>query len=387
MIPAPVEAVRNTSSAVEDLNSRQLRKKDMKKQIGAFLLLLMLVCTMCTVSAQAAVHSDEEAKQIMDQAFSSGDLEVVIEWACTLSVDQNQADREVRSYAKHLEELLSEVALKNGRLLTRTNWPWQTEPFYAGGATTVVYKFNISSQNTKKVKVLTSEKSAYRQALTALKKRDYSTNFYSEDNAYFETFKLALQHHPEYNYGVGIWKSSDGTCGYRNTGALSNSGIKKRMAKADAKADAILKSIIKKGMTKKEKLQAIHDYLVRYCQYDEEAQGTEYSEVFTAYGCLVRKKAVCQGYAAAFNLLAGKAGISSIMVAGTAGGGSHAWNYIKNGSNYYYIDVTWDDPLPDRGSKASVPHKYFYVDQKMLSQNHQWNKTESAKKYVDYAKI
>lgn len=39
---------------------------------------------------------------------------------------------------------------------------------------------------------------------------------------------------------------------------------------------------------------------------------------------------------------------------GEAGGGSHAWNYVKDGSSYRYIDVTWDDPVQDQGAKAAV---------------------------------
>ena len=49
-----------------------------------------------------------------------------------------------------------------------------------------------------------------------------------------------------------------------------------------------------------------------------------------------------------------KAGICSIAVPGEAGGGSHAWNYVKDGSSYRYIDVTWDDPVQDQGAKAAV---------------------------------
>ena len=194
------------------------------------------------------------------------------------------------------------------------------------------YRFDISSQFTKKVTVLSSEKSAYTRALKALKKRDYSTNFYAENAMYYDTFVLALQHHPEYNYGIMIWKSADGTFGYRPSGDLSTSAIKSKMIKADTKADAVLKKIIKKGMTNKQKLKAIHDYLVKNCVYKERVSAGNYHDAFTAYGCLINKEAVCQGYAAAFNLLALKAGIRSIAVTGDAGGSSHAWNYVKNGS-------------------------------------------------------
>lgn len=344
---------------------------------------LLCVCLAAARPVAAATAYDEaDIRQIMDQAFANGELEVSITIDRTFSVDENQAKQEAKSYADQLGEYLSEAALKNGKLMNGTSYS-----FVITERNRVTYKFDISSQFTKKVTVLGSEKSAYKQALKALKKRDYTTNFYAEDAMYYDTFVLALQHHPEYNYNVMIWKSTDGTFGYRPGGKLSTAAMKSKMSKAKTKADAILEKIIKKSMTNKQKLKAIHDYLVKNCVYDESELKSGYDDAYTAYGCLVKKKAVCQGYAAAFNLMAQEVGISTIVVAGDAGGGSHAWNYVKNGSSYRYIDATWDDPVPDRGSAAAVSRKYFYLTQKQLELTHTWDKTENAKKYVDYASV
>lgn len=359
------------------MNKRWMRK------LGGFLFVLVCVLLAAGVPASAAtVQSDAEILRIMNLAFANGDLEVNITVERTFATSEYQAKAEAEAYASELMVLLEEAALNNGKLMNGTSYS-----YVIVDNRLITYKFDISAQNMKSVKVLTSEKSAYKQALRALKNCDYTTNFYSEDGMYYGTFVLALQHHPEYNYNVVIWKATDGTFGYRPGGELTASKIKTKMSKTDAKANAIIKRIITAGMTNKQKLQAIHDYLVKYCVYDESASGSGYDDAFTAYGCLVKGSAVCQGYAGAFNLLATKAGICSIAVGGEAGGGSHAWNFVKNGSTYRYIDATWDDPLPDRGSKASVPHKYFYVTQAQLALNHTWDKTEYAKKYVKYAKV
>lgn len=346
-----------------------------------FVFACVLLAAFAPVHA-ATAGSDEEIRQIMDQAFANGDLEVSITVDRTFAMSEYQAKVEAEAYANELMALLEQAAISNGKLMNGTSYS-----YVIVDSKQVTYKFDISSRYTKNVKVLTSEKSAYKQALKALKSRDYTTNFYSEDAMYYSTFVLALQHHPEYNYNVTIWKSTDGTCGYRPGKELDESEIKIKMTRTNTKANAIIEKIIKNGMTNKEKLLAIHDYLVKNCAYDEYAPKKGYDDAYSAYGCLVKKKAVCQGYAGAFNLLATKAGICSIAVGGEAGGGSHAWNYVKNGSTYRYIDATWDDPLPDRGSKASVPHKYFYMSQAELAKNHTWDKTEYAKKYVDYAKV
>lgn len=355
------------------------------QRAGVCIFVLMCALLAAAVPVRATtIYNESEIRGVMEQAFENGDLEVSITMDRIFSVDVNQAKQEADVYARELIGMLEEAALKNGKLMNGTSYSFT---IVRGG--TVTYKFDISAQFTKPVTVLTSEKNAYQQALRALQARDYSTNFYSEDAMYYDTFVLALQHHPEYNYNLKIWKSTDGTCGYRLGTKLTESSVESKMTKAEVKADAILNKIIKKGMTNKQKLKAIHDYLVRNCVYDESAPQSGYNDAYTAYGCLIRKKAVCQGYAAAFNLLALKCGIRSIAVSGDAGGYSHGWNYVKNGSTYRYVDATWDDPVPDRGSKAAVKQKYFYLTEKQLDKigTHSWDKTEHANKYVDYASI
>lgn len=380
MIPVLAEAARNTSSVAEDrLNGDRLMSRKWMQKTACFLTVFAcaLLAAFVPVKAETA-RDDADIRRIMEQAIANGDSQVSITVERTFSVDEYQAKKEAEEYGDELGMLLGEAALQNGKLMSGTSYIWQILD-----NKTVTYKFDIPSE-LKKVTVLTSERSAYSHAVNALKKRDYETVFYAEDGMYFDTFNLALMHHPEYNYYTQLRRETDGTFGFRSGGGLSVSQIKSKMTQTNTKVNAVIKKIIKKGMTNKQKLQAIHDYLVKNCAYDKYASAGRYDDAFTAYGCLLKKKAVCQGYAAAFNLLAAKAGIRSIAVCGEAGGDSHAWNYVKNGSSYRYIDVTWDDPLPDGGSKAKVSRKYFYLTQKGLEWTHTWDKTEHAKKYVTW---
>lgn len=73
-----------------------------------------------------------------------------------------------------------------------------------------------------------------------MKKRDYSTSYCADGAVYYETFVLALQHHPEYNYSLVIWKSTDGTFDYRAGNDLSAAQITGKIKQANAKANAII---------------------------------------------------------------------------------------------------------------------------------------------------
>ncbi|MBR6404236.1 MAG: hypothetical protein IKS48_12690 [Eubacterium sp.] len=113
----------------------------------------------------------------------------------------------------------------------------------------------------------------------------------------------------------------------------------------------------KKGVnptwTDMEKFVYIHDYLVRNCEYDV-AKTMEHR--YDTYGVLVEKKAVCQGYALAVNALANKLGLESHYVSSEEM--NHGWNMVKINGKYYMMDVTWDDPTPDRLGR--VDHYYMF---------------------------
>ncbi len=122
----------------------------------------------------------------------------------------------------------------------------------------------------------------------------------------------------------------------------------------------------------KEKL--IHDYIVSSVAYGypsgkKEPEGDAYS----AYGALVLKKAVCNGYAEAMKLLCDLSGVPCKMIFGTADGENHAWNLIKLDKEWYHVDATWDDPEPDDAS--CIMYTYFNVNDAQMKTDHNWNAT------------
>lgn len=109
-------------------------------------------------------------------------------------------------------------------------------------------------------------------------------------------------------------------------------------------------------MTQKEKARVYYDWLIKHCAYDlEEAQafGPGPSEAFAfpahkAYGALIDGKAVCDGYAKAYNLFLMLEGIDC----GTESTPDHMWSTATLDGVLYHIDPTW-------GDTESNPDKYF----------------------------
>lgn len=62
------------------------------------------------------------------------------------------------------------------------------------------------------------------------------------------------------------------------------------------------------------------------------------------YGAIVSHKAVCAGYAAAYQFLLQKFGLEALYVCGQChDGGYHAWSVVRLEGDYYHVDATWGD--------------------------------------------
>lgn len=141
-------------------------------------------------------------------------------------------------------------------------------------------------------------------------------------------------------------------------------------------------------MTDLEKILYIHDWMVLNIEYDYEnfINGSIPEEAFEAKGALVNKKAVCNGYALAFKDLMNRIGVENVLVSSNYL--NHIWNQVKIDGNWYHVDVTWDDPVPD--IKGQVYHDNFLVsEQAIIEANHEkidWTgyRPTNSNKYDNY---
>lgn len=165
--------------------------------------------------------------------------------------------------------------------------------------------------------------------------------------------KVSMRASPAFIY-LYAWKNSD------------TSVLNEEEKLALAKAVELVKEA-ERFTTDYEKEVFFHDYLVLNIEYNSEDSSNSGQ---TPYGTLILQKCVCAGYASTFQLLLNMSGIDAMYVTGTGNGGAHAWNKVELDGEWFNVDVTCDDPLPDRPGK--VRYRYLNVTDEYLEQDHSW---------------
>ncbi len=138
-------------------------------------------------------------------------------------------------------------------------------------------------------------------------------------------------------------------------------------------AEKILDEIISEDMDDYTKELAVHDWLVANCTYDPGAlraipAPTEHSD--EPYGALILGKAICSGYSTAFMLMMKMLDIPCEIIHSLDDENEeHAWNAVQLDGSWYYVDVTWDDPVPDFDGRP-IKHQYFNILYNELKKDH-----------------
>lgn len=134
---------------------------------------------------------------------------------------------------------------------------------------------------------------------------------------------------------------------------LLNSYFDKELALVEtAEYEILAKAIAEKvpeNSTDIEKMLFVYDYMATNFEYDVDAQ------IFDAYQFLKKGRGVCDSYAKTFNKIMELLGVPTIRAISDTD--SHAWSIVLLDGEYYHVDTTWADPLPDRNGK--VEHNAF----------------------------
>ncbi len=177
-----------------------------------------------------------------------------------------------------------------------------------------------------------------------------------------ETFRAVVNDHPEFFYvenGYSYYTDGSG-----NVTALKPYYIDAMMTPEVEQAfDQALNQAMEvvEGVSDPlEQALLLHDYLAVHIDYNwavATGNGTHDDTVYNAYGALVNGDAVCQGYALAYQLLMNRVGIPCVLVSSDSL--NHAWNAVELDGQWYHVDVTWDDPVPNL--EGGCNHDYFLL--------------------------
>ena len=144
-------------------------------------------------------------------------------------------------------------------------------------------------------------------------------------------------------------------------------------------------ALVTPGMTDREKLLAIHDWVVGKNiypdQYDDDARS---AAALAFYG-----NAICSGYADAVKIMCDYIGLPCVNLHGNAinslgSQGDHGWNAVYVEGEWRHLDATFDDPKTNTGENLCL-YDYFLVPTDEILRNHTFDKTLSWEEQQSFA--
>jgi len=112
------------------------------------------------------------------------------------------------------------------------------------------------------------------------------------------------------------------------------------------------------ALSEAEKALFVHDYLIASYAYDKEEAN------YDVLSLLRDREGVCQAYSLAYIAVLRELGMDAVMV--TSEEMNHAWNLVKVDGIWYHVDLSFDDPSPDRMGR--VLHENFLLDDEGIRQ-------------------
>ena len=140
------------------------------------------------------------------------------------------------------------------------------------------------------------------------------------------------------------------------------------------KVDTILKENINNNMSTKDKIKALHDYIINNTNYDILKSKNIKDKTYksnTAYGVLIQGYGICSGYSDTMAIFLNKLNIINYKISND----DHIWNLVHLNNEWLHLDLTWDDPVSE---KNITRDNYFLINTKNLESlkddNHNFNK-------------
>lgn len=119
-----------------------------------------------------------------------------------------------------------------------------------------------------------------------------------------------------------------------------------------------------------DKILYVYEYIVNAVDYDMQADDNQ-----NIYSVFINRRSVCAGYSKAMQYLLEKLEVFCTYVTGTTEGNqAHAWNLVLCEGDYYYVDVTWGDPvfqaLEGEEEQSNISYDYMCCNDAELFRTH-----------------
>ncbi len=341
----------------------------MKKKLSALLLSAVLCVTAIPVTGMAAEFSDGSAVETLGEDVSEAPEESSGQEEASWDVSD---DAEILDYEDESDEL-SIGDIEQAYAGSSSDDFTDSADDFSDGEVPKNGNFTLSHEGIiqegaicpKKTSVVLTEK--WENALVNLVEKGGSVldiaSLSIPADQISDVVMLFINRHPEYYWlsfescdvengiAVTLYEDVKPFMGKSRSTVFGSSSLEEATKKALA--------VVKPEMSDLEKALVLHDYIALNTEYDYQGylNGNLPNSVFTIEGTLVEGKAVCQGYALAYQYLLNKVGIESKYVASSAM--NHGWNLVKIFGRWYHVDVTWDDPVWDQ--LGQVKHQYFLL--------------------------
>lgn len=210
------------------------------------------------------------------------------------------------------------------------------------------------------------EQRVYRELLKGIRARE--KEFYltiSDDDSIDRSYHAVLKDHPEIFWVHNrekIYKTtySDSDYCVFTPGYTYTDGEIDEIQTAMEQSFQDVRALIPEDAGDYEKVRIVYTYVIDHTQYQTGEDDQSIAGVFW------KKSAVCAGYAGAVQYLLERLDIPCIYVDGSTKGSTegHAWDIVKIGQEYYYVDATNGDQ-PDflNGDAAQLEeHKTIIYD-------------------------
>lgn len=210
------------------------------------------------------------------------------------------------------------------------------------------------------------EQRVYRELLKGIRARE--KEFYltiSDDDSIDRSYHAVLKDHPEIFWVHNrekIYKTtySDSDYCVFTPGYTYTDGEIDEIQTAMEQSFQEVRALIPEDAGDYEKVRIVYTYVIDHTKYQTGEDDQSIAGVFW------KKSAVCAGYAGAVQYLLERLDIPCIYVDGSTKGSTegHAWDIVKIGQEYYYVDATNGDQ-PDflNGNAAQLEeHKTIIYD-------------------------